>query len=118
MDDSEPLGSRPRVMSIMRADKLLAVVLGLETLDVVSAAIAVSLSLFVLSLVVLWGTVTFRRWGLWIALVGAALAAVSWGAHLKVALGRGWPLAPLFAAALAMDLLVLVALWVRRERFG
>jgi len=72
----EDFGSWANIRQIMRGDKLLGVVLGMMALQVLLALLAHRWISLAISGLVLWGLVTFRWWGFWIAVIGAGFGAL------------------------------------------
>ncbi|MFB3883014.1 MAG: hypothetical protein ACE149_17240 [Armatimonadota bacterium] len=128
----EDFGSLANIRQIMRGDKLFAAVLVLKALEVLLALMGHRWVSLAISGLVFWGIVTFRWWGFWIAVIGAAfgamgglllmlgsmaimgLAAVASQASAAVLGGAAGALGLL---ALAINGFVLWVLWTRKDMF-
>ncbi len=105
-------GSWASIKEIFRTDKLFSVVLILIAMQTVVAVISGAWMSAVFSGILLWGIVTFRWWGLWIAAIGAGFGVMN-GVMLMLSGSLDLP----GLVGLAINGFVLWVLYSRKDLF-
>ena len=120
----EPETSWAYIRGIARADRLFAAVLVILALQVLVAFMAGSIFGAVIGGLILWGVLSLRWWGYWLALLGALvglLMSTAWaGIGMAAAVGTGTVGLGLiyFALSAATNLFIALVLFTRRQHFG
>jgi hypothetical protein len=112
----QPFGSWASIKEIAKGDKLFTAVLLLMALDVCTAGFGGAFSV-VLALIKLWGVLTFRWWGYWLAIIGSALGALLWLPTFFAAAATGGLTGALFLLPFLSNCLVIGVLYTRRDSF-
>jgi hypothetical protein len=108
----EPFGSWANIKMILRYDPVFGAVLVLLALNVVLLLLTQRWFGMVLAAAMVWGLVTFRSWGYWLAIAGVGMNLV-----LGLLMLAGGTSSALSLIPLAINGFVLVVLFTRRDRF-
>jgi hypothetical protein len=113
----QPFGSWASIKEIAHGDKLFTAVLLLMALDVAVAALGGGSVSVLLAIARLWGVLTFRWWGYWLAMIGAGLGALLWLPIFLAAASTGGATGALWILPFLFDCFVLYVLHTRRDSF-
>ncbi len=114
-----PFGSLIAVVHVMRGDALFAVVLVLLALNVVGKLLTGRWLDAVIAGAILWGIITFRRWGYLVAMFlnGLALLLGPFAVVFVLALGGGVAAVGLLLSGLGVHAFCVAVLYARRDHF-